>query len=66
MPTTFCPKLNELELSVSVPFTLTPVPESATVFGELLAELLMVSVPVIVPVTVGANATEICALCHPE
>lgn len=45
---------------------LTPVPDTATEFGELLALLISVTVPLALPVTLGANTTFKFAVCPAE
>jgi hypothetical protein len=42
---------------------LTPAPARETEFGELLALLVIVAMPLALPVTLGANTTFICAVC---
>jgi hypothetical protein len=45
---------------------LTPVPDTATEFGELVALLTTVTVPLALPVTLGANTTFRFAVCPAE
>ncbi len=45
---------------------LTPVPDTATEFGELVALLTSVTVPLALPVTLGANTTFRFAVCPAE
>ncbi len=50
-------------LTIHVSVALVPVPESATLVGELLASLSIMRVPRMKPVLVGAKLTEKLVLC---
>jgi hypothetical protein len=62
VPTNTLPKLKLVGLAESCDVTTTPVPLRATVVGELVAVLVMETLPLVLPPIIGENTTVIWAL----